>query len=854
MTKPNGSFCISILCIAFNVIKTPNNSSFKHSWTNGQTSLEILPTGDKHSKPSGVRLIFTCKLPTSGDANLVEIEWLGPNMNRIESRHSYTSNLANIHLYTEKHQDNSLSLVFNPLKEELSGRYTCVGSYAGAEKINKSLDIETIETITFKNAPEYQYATLGEEYKIRCEVKARPAPTVDWFKDNERLITGDHYIVETHALKINQVRDDDKGVYTCHAAVLQTGELQERLITLEVQEKPKINEVSSEIEIIEGRAQKIDICNATGKPAPKYSWLNTIRKVNLSEADRFYVDRDTGILQITNVQDDDEGEYQCIAENVAGSAMLPIRVNVLKKPKIMEFQNKTVVVGKEVKLECKVYGKPAPGVTFRKQTASKSFVLGNQPNDDRIVLRTYDDNTTGKTTAVLTISNVLREDDGLYECIAKNKVEEARKNGHLTVEFPPSFASMINQTVWSWDRRPVNLTCIAESIPNATIQWFHGDRPLFQQNVHVDDTIVYKQFGKGPNSTLNIIPSDARYYGFYKCKASNIHGESTHTIQLNMGEKPKAIPQARISTITATTISFDIVPPPMHPELPIKTITVQYKTENEFWTTAKNKTWSLNSPYVLENLLPQVGYEFRFHATNDVGDGPWGSILQQMMPVRSVPQTPKMLMNKENVEYDTSMYSNQYKVKWLAPLDNGDPIDKYELRICEIKRVEGDWQLQERTCRVDEIKGQRDEHYVKDLTPDRYYSAQLKAHNSIGYSEAGILQFRTAKALHGPVLHQGPLISSAAIIGIVIAILLLIIVIIDIICCCAHKTGIIFYLCERSKRKPVDEEDAKLGSLYGWRFPLPYCDQKMANVAGVTAIQDSSSGKNTIKLVKHTAM
>lgn len=43
-------------------------------------------------------------------------------------------------------------------------------------------------------------------------------------------------------------------------------------------------------------------------------------------------------------------------------------------------------------------------------------------------------------------------------------------------------------------------------------------------------------------------------------------------------------------------------------------------------------------------------------------------------------------------------------------------------------------------------------------------------------------------------------------------------------------------------------------SLYGWRFPLPYCDQKMANVAGVTAIQDSGSGKSTITLVKHTAM
>lgn len=45
-----------------------------------------------------------------------------------------------------------------------------------------------------------------------------------------------------------------------------------------------------------------------------------------------------------------------------------------------------------------------------------------------------------------------------------------------------------------------------------------------------------------------------------------------------------------------------------------------------------------------------------------------------------------------------------------------------------------------------------------------------------------------------------------------------------------------------------------IDSLYGWRFPLPYCDQKMANVAGVTANHESGSGKNTIRLVKHTAM
>ncbi|CAL7943426.1 unnamed protein product [Xylocopa violacea] len=60
--------------------------------------------------------------------------------------------------------------------------------------------------------------------------------------------------------------------------------------------------------------------------------------------------------------------------------------------------------------------------------------------------------------------------------------------------------------------------------------------------------------------------------------------------------------------------------------------------------------------------------------------------------------------------------------------------------------------------------------------------------------------------------HQGPLMQTFyAIIGILIAVLFVIIVVIDAICCCTLKIGIIHYISERSRRKPVDKEDAKLG-------------------------------------------
>lgn len=48
---------------------------------------------------------------------------------------------------------------------------------------------------------------------------------------------------------------------------------------------------------------------------------------------------------------------------------------------------------------------------------------------------------------------------------------EARKNGLLTVQFRPTFEKMPTMPVWSWNAQTVNLTCVAESIPNATIKW-----------------------------------------------------------------------------------------------------------------------------------------------------------------------------------------------------------------------------------------------------------------------------------------------------------------------------------------------------------------------------------------------
>lgn len=72
----------------------------------------------------------------------------------------------------------------------------------------------------------------------------------------------------------------------------------------------------------------------------------------------------------------------------------------------------------------------------------------------------------------LKIRGVARSDDGLYSCTARSEGGETQTWGHITVEFKPSFEDQPYDEMWSWEQEPVNLTCLATSIPNATSKFY----------------------------------------------------------------------------------------------------------------------------------------------------------------------------------------------------------------------------------------------------------------------------------------------------------------------------------------------------------------------------------------------
>ncbi|XP_057661874.1 fasciclin-2 isoform X1 [Diorhabda carinulata] len=773
-----------------------------------EIKLEIQPNEKVITKEVGRALPLTCR-PVVPDPTLVtQLEWRDKFDRKIDS----FNRASPIYVLNSPGEQGAV-LIFSSLTANQAGRYSCHAFYANTEPLTASVEIRTYEDIKFVDAPENQYPVVGRDFKVKCKVKGNPTPTIDWNRNDQAITTNDKYVVDTDELLIKNVTEADDGAYKCNAIEISTGQFKTRNINIEVQVPPKIKPMDP-ITIVEGETASAK-CVATGKPPPTYQWIKLKNREDLSVVDRFEVKKNTGELIMNRVEyESDDGLYTCIAENTVDRVETTVRINVLVKPKIIELLNITAPIKTRTEIICKAYGRPPPKVTFRKLSRKDPFKVGKQLDDDRISLEQQSISDRGESFGTLIISNLSRPDDGLYECIADNTAGTAYKNGHITVEFPPSFERTKNlPPVWIWDNKPGNLTCLPEAIPNATIIWKYGD-------IEIQDNNNFQKIGNGPASYLIVKPyNDKRFFTEYKCVATNKLGQATNKIYLKQGFVPGPVSQVKTEFITATSIRWNIIPANHFDGLPLRSYTVRYKPERELsWDFARNHTWSFGAPYILEGLIPEETYHFQFAARNDVGMGAFQNAQSVTMPRRSVPSEPKILTETNKIRDENSSnreemlamspYADHYELRWSVPNDNGDPIMNYFIRYCVTEKINGEWRDRDCTEQI-ERSIQYTSFELDKLLPDTIYKIEVRAHNSIGDSSPAQVKVKTARGIDPIVPVRSAAMSSATIVGIVIAAIILVLIILDLTCFFINRLGIIALCCSRSKH--TDEEDPKLG-------------------------------------------
>ncbi|OCT91775.1 neurofascin isoform X18 [Xenopus laevis] len=297
---------------------------------------------------------------------------------------------------------------------------------------------------------------------------------------------------------------------------------------------PTIIKQSAKNYIVDPRDNIFIDCEAQGNPYPIFSWTKNGKFYNVAKDPRVSFRRRSGTLEIDihggGRPEDYEGEYQCFARNLHGTALSnKILLQVSRSPLWPKENLDPVVVneGAFLILQCNPpHGLPPP-VIFWMSSLMEPIV-----QDKRVSQGLNGD---------LYFSNVLRQDAQTdYSCNARSHFTHTiqQKNPYslkvlTTRGMPERTPTFLLPTGTSSSKLVLRdedllLECIASGVPTPDIMWYKKGGELPSKK------LKFENF----NKTLRIIGVSEEDSGEYFCQASNKMGSIRHTISVRVKAAP----------------------------------------------------------------------------------------------------------------------------------------------------------------------------------------------------------------------------------------------------------------------------------------------------------------------------
>ncbi|XP_056140066.1 roundabout homolog 1 [Lampris incognitus] len=354
----------------------------------------------------------------------------------------------------------------------------------------------------------------GEPATLNCKAEGRPTPTVEWYKDGERVETdrdnprSQRMLLPSGSLFFLRIvhgrrSKPDEGSYVCVArnylgeAVSHNASLEVAILRDDFRQNP------ADVIVAAGEPAVLECQPPRGHPEPSISWKKD--GTNIDDRDERITIRG-GKLMITNARKSDAGKYVCVGTNMVGERESEIaELTVLERPSFVRRPGSQVVlVDQSVEFRCEARGDPVPTVRWRKED-------GDLPKG-RYEIR--EDHT-------LKIRRLISADVGSYTCVAENMVGKAEASATLTVHVPPAFVVRPRNQVVGVGRT-VTFQCEATGNPQPAIFWQRegSQNLLFSYQPPQPSS----RFSVSQTGDLTITDAERSDVGYYSCQALNIAG------------------------------------------------------------------------------------------------------------------------------------------------------------------------------------------------------------------------------------------------------------------------------------------------------------------------------------------
>ncbi|XP_056379622.1 hemicentin-1 isoform X2 [Hyla sarda] len=400
-----------------------------------------------------------------------------------------------------------------------NGYYKCVASNpAGSQTKESKLTVFVPPSIKDGNTTSELSFLVNSEISLECDAWGIPHPTITWYKEGETILSSTRviFIENGKYLQISEAKTTDSGKFTCHVA--NVAGKAEKAYVLDIYVPATIDGDLSSLQakkVITGEPLILE-CEARGHPLPLITWLKEGVPVETSDNIRLLYNGKK--LEIKNTGEQNQGQYTCVATNIAGETEIKYDVLVLVPPTIEDTDDPgdyVVIASNPIELECYVTGTPTPTVRWLKNGIPLD-VDGEahlQANGQKLVILESESS-----------------DSGSYECIGKNEAGTSTKLFNVNVHVHPSIKPE-KSPISVLMLKSVTLQCIATGIPSPHITWLKDGLPnnIAKGNIRVES------FGRILQFKTTGLEDD----GKYTCVATNAAGEAEQSIVLNVYEPPK---------------------------------------------------------------------------------------------------------------------------------------------------------------------------------------------------------------------------------------------------------------------------------------------------------------------------
>ncbi|XP_060226636.1 roundabout homolog 2 isoform X17 [Meriones unguiculatus] len=368
----------------------------------------------------------------------------------------------------------------------------------------------------------------GEPTTLNCKAEGRPTPTIEWYKDAERVET-DKDDPRSHRMLLpsgslfflrivhGRRSKPDEGSYVCVArnylgeAVSRNASLEVALLRDDFRQNP------TDVVVAAGEPAVLECQPPRGHPEPTIYWKKD--KVRIDDKEERISIRG-GKLMISNTRKSDAGMYTCVGTNMVGERDSdPAELTVFERPTFLRRPINQVVLEEEaVEFRCQVQGDPQPTVRWKKDDAD--LPRGRYDIKDDYTLR---------------IKKAMSTDEGTYMCIAENRVGKVEASATLTVRVrpvaPPQFVVRPRDQIVA-QGRTVTFPCETKGNPQPAVFWQkEGSQNLLFPNQPQQPSSRCSVSPTGDLTITNIQRSDA---GYYICQALTVAGSILAKAQLEV--------------------------------------------------------------------------------------------------------------------------------------------------------------------------------------------------------------------------------------------------------------------------------------------------------------------------------